>query len=61
MTDLCERERSTFLNLSVPESLRREIERDAANLGVSMSDVARMRMRSGSVPKISVQKEKTTR
>jgi hypothetical protein len=41
---------SCLLSVRVPPDLYQAIARDAASLGVSMSDAGRMRLRSGSVP-----------
>jgi hypothetical protein len=41
----------SLLSFRAPAELRRELERDASHLGVSVSDVIRMRLRSGHIPK----------
>jgi hypothetical protein len=45
-----ELQRSKLLAMRVPGDLYRALERDAAALGVSMSDVGRMRLKTGRVP-----------
>jgi hypothetical protein len=43
-------QRSRLFAVRVPDDLYRALERDAAQLGVSLSDVGRMRLRTGRVP-----------
>jgi hypothetical protein len=43
-------QRSRLFAVRVPGDLYREIERDAAQLGVSLADVGRIRLRTGRVP-----------
>jgi hypothetical protein len=45
-----ELQRSKLLAMRVPPDLYRAIERDAAQLGVSLADVGRMRLKTGRVP-----------
>ena len=46
-------ERSKLLAMRVPAELYQALERDAAQLGVSLSDVGRMRLRTGRVPTLN--------
>ena len=48
-----------LISMRVPNELYAALERDAALLQVSLSDAARMRLRSGSVPTIDIRKEKS--
>lgn len=45
-----ELQRSKLLAMRVPPELYRALERDAAQLGVSLADVGRMRLKTGRVP-----------
>jgi hypothetical protein len=42
---------SKFLSLKLPPDLKISLERDAAALGISISAAARLRLRSGHIPK----------
>jgi hypothetical protein len=48
-----ELQRSKLLAMCVPSDLYRALERDAAQLGVNLSDVGRMRLRTGRVPTLN--------
>ena len=45
--------RSKLLAMHVPAELYQTLERDAAQLGVSLSDVGRMRLKTGRVPMLN--------
>jgi hypothetical protein len=45
-------QRSRPLATRVPSDLYQQIEREAAELGVSVSDIARMRLKTGRAPRM---------
>jgi hypothetical protein len=50
-----ERAGKAWISMQLPNDLRLALERDAQRLGVSLSAVARLRLRSGRVPTMSDQ------
>ena len=52
-------DRGEMLSMRVPRELRAALERDAQTLGVSVSDVGRMRLRTGTVPTLERKEQRT--
>jgi hypothetical protein len=48
---------SRLLSMRIPLDLYQSIGRDAAALGVSMSDVGRMRLKTGGVPALDEERD----
>jgi hypothetical protein len=60
MTDI-ETDRGRIVAMRVPAELYHALERDAATLGVSLSDVGRMRLRTGRVPEMTANDDEVLR